>query len=262
LKYGAMNSPFLNVPYEIRSIASMSFNYVELTIEGPYSMLRNLVSVKNEILDLTHVLGIDLLGHVPWSVESGPLHRMMSDEYTDRLHETIRLAHELGINLMTIHPPMLSKHVQIADRRRILRHFIVATSRAVSEAQNLGCGISVENMDHESFTIDDFKELFKEVPDLGFTLDVGHANIGTPKNLAQVYLTEFGTRLKHIHISDNLGGYADLHLPIGAGTINFRNVIRAIRRTQYEATMTLEVFSSDRSYLRISKEKISQMLRA
>jgi sugar phosphate isomerase/epimerase len=186
----------------------------------------------------------------------------MSDEYTDRLDETIQLAHQLDIDLVTVHPPMLSRRVQVVDRRRILRHFIVAASRAVTEAEKVGCSISVENMDHDSFTTDDFKELFKEVPDLGFTLDVGHANIGTPKNLSQDYLVEFGKRLKHIHISDNLGGYADLHLPIGAGTIDFQKVIRAIRRAQYEATITLEVFSSDRSYLRISKEKISQMLGA
>lgn len=257
-----MNSPFLNVLHEITSIASMSFSYVELTIEEPHSMLRSLVSMKNEILDLTRSQGIGLMGHVPWSVEPGPPHHMMSDEYADRLDETIRLAHELGVGLVTIHPPMLSRHVHVADRRRLLRHFIIATSRSVSEAQDVGCAISVENMDNDSFTMEDFRELFKEVPELGFTLDVGHASIGTSKNLSQDYLTEFGKRLKHVHISDNLGGYADLHLPIGAGTINIQNVIRAIRRMHYEETMTLEVFSSDRSYLRISKEKISEMLRA
>ena len=72
----------------------------------------------------------------------------------------------------------------------------------------------------------------------------------------------FAERLRHIHISDNLGGFGDLHLPIGAGTIEFEKIFNVIRGMRYDGTMTLEVFAPDRTYLRISKDKIAEALRA
>lgn len=265
MKFGAMNSPSQNVLDEIRSIADMGFDYVELTVERPLSSVQMLTSLKSEILSLVHSYGIDLLGHVPLSFELGPPYHIQlasaSDVYVQRIERAIMLGRELGMNLVTVHPPMLNRRMQPVDERRILRQYIVALSLLTPSAKDLGCTISVENMDEESFRMQDFEELFKEVPDLGFTLDIGHANIGKLANSSMSYLVRFGDRLRHIHISDNLGGYGDLHLPIGAGIIDFNKIFNVVRGMRYDQTMTLEVFSPDRTYLRISREKIAEALR-
>jgi len=52
----------------------------------------------------------------------------------------------------------------------------------------------------------------------------------------------YGKRLAHLHFHDNKGGQADLHLPIGAGHIDLATMIRAIKQTGYDDTITLEVF--------------------
>lgn len=262
-----MNSPFSDVVEEIQSIASMHFDYVEITIEKPRSSIEILSSSKQRILELTKSYGIRLLAHVPWSFELGPPYSVhltsASEQYAQRIEKAVELAHEFGIDTISVHPPVLKRYSHAPEERRILRQYIIAAGELVSFAENLGCVICVENMDEESFSTEDLEELLSHVPGLGFTLDIGHANIGKLNdNRSTAYLMRFGERLRHIHISDNLGGFGDLHLPIGAGTIEFDKIFNVIRGMRYDGTMTVEVFAPDRTYLRISKDKIAEALRA
>lgn len=265
MKFGAMNSPSENVLDEMKAIASMGFDYIELTIEKPQSSVEILSSLKEEITSLTRSYGIYLLAHTPQSFELGPPYYVQltsaSEQFVEKIEKAIQLAHELDIDLISVHPPMLNRREHVADERRILRQYTIAASQLMSQAEDVGCTISIENMDEESFTMEDFEELFKGVPDLGFTLDIGHANIGKLTNSSVSYLVRFGDRLRHIHVSDNLGGYGDLHLPVGAGMIQFDKIFNVVHGMRYDRTMTLEVFSPDRTYLRISRDKIAEVLR-
>ena len=60
-------------------------------------------------------------------------------------------------------------------------------------------------------------------------------------------------------MSDNKGGGADLHLPLGAGTVDVPRALRALRRLGYDGTITLEVFSPDRYLLAYSRDRLRQM---
>ncbi|MGI8706674.1 MAG: sugar phosphate isomerase/epimerase family protein, partial [Actinomycetota bacterium] len=66
-------------------------------------------------------------------------------------------------------------------------------------------------------------------------------------------LEAFGDRLAHVHLSDNRGGGDDLHLPLGAGAIDWRSRLRELKATGYDGTITLEVFSREREHLRSSR---------
>ena len=59
-------------------------------------------------------------------------------------------------------------------------------------------------------------------------------------------------------MSDNFGK-EDQHLPIGAGIIDFSRVVKALKGIGYADTITLEVFSRDRDYLKMSRKKIQEM---
>jgi sugar phosphate isomerase/epimerase len=73
------------------------------------------------------------------------------------------------------------------------------------------------------------------------------------QNRTQSLLDAFGDRLSHVHLSDNRGGESDLHLPLGAGTIDWKNVVRMLKRAGWDGTVTLEVFSREREYLLMSR---------
>jgi sugar phosphate isomerase/epimerase len=92
------------------------------------------------------------------------------------------------------------------------------------------------------------------------TLDTGHAHInGRSGKKVLDFIDQFGDRIFHIHVSDNLGK-EDSHLPIGVGTVDFPEIVKAIKEIGYNETVTFEVFAPDRDYLRISREKFAVML--
>jgi sugar phosphate isomerase/epimerase len=107
----------------------------------------------------------------------------------------------------------------------------------------------------------EFQALFEIFPDLRLVLDIGHANLGGGKNKSSEFIHRYGYRIGHVHANDNFGK-EDSHLPIGAGIIDFERIMKELKEAQYDETITLEVFSKDRDYLKLSKEKIKQIWEA
>jgi sugar phosphate isomerase/epimerase len=117
-----------------------------------------------------------------------------------------------------------------------------------------GVGIMIENLPADFNNPQQLSELLDAVPQLGFHLDIGHANLQAPKNSTPEILQAFGTRLRHVHLNDNKGGHDDLHLPLGAGTLDWKTTIAALKRCGYDGTITLEVFTPDRRLLAFSRD--------
>ncbi len=100
------------------------------------------------------------------------------------------------------------------------------------------------HLENLSETAEDFEPVIDQVPDLGLTLDVGHANLGGSENKSIAIIEKFGRLIRHVHLHDNRGGQSkddDLHLPIGTGTVDFPGIMAALLRAGYDGTMTLEV---------------------
>jgi sugar phosphate isomerase/epimerase len=131
----------------------------------------------------------------------------------------------------------------------------------VKKASNLGITLCLENMFPQAhFLIQpyEFQEIFKAFPELRLTLDIGHANLGAGKNRSSEFIHQYGYRIGHVHANDNFGK-EDNHLPIGAGIIDFEKILKELNQARYDETITLEVFSRDRDYLKLSMEKIKRM---
>lgn len=92
------------------------------------------------------------------------------------------------------------------------------------------------------------------VPQPGFHLDIGHANLQAPKNSTPEILQASGARLRHVHLHDNKEGHEDLQLAPGAGTLDLKTTIAALQRCGYDGTITLEVFTPDRRLLAFSRD--------
>jgi sugar phosphate isomerase/epimerase len=65
--------------------------------------------------------------------------------------------------------------------------------------------------------------------------------------------------LQHVHLHDNKGGTADLHLPIGAGNIDARHYVKSLQKHGYDGTITLEVFTPDRHFLEYSRDVLRSL---
>jgi sugar phosphate isomerase/epimerase len=98
--------------------------------------------------------------------------------------------------------------------------------------------------------------VLEPLPELGMLLDIGHCNLKLPKGTfsAPAIIERLGDRIRHLHLHDNNGGEADLHLPLSAGHVPFKDVIRQVKKLGYDGTITLEVFSSDKRYFALSRD--------
>ncbi|MHB8204736.1 MAG: sugar phosphate isomerase/epimerase family protein [Desulfomonilaceae bacterium] len=131
------------------------------------------------------------------------------------------------------------------DRRIVsslmLTEKISALKEIVEYGRKNSVGINLENL---SETAEDLEPVMNEVPILGLTLDVGHANLGGSENKSIAIIEKFGKLIRHVHLHDNRGGRSqthDLHLPIGDGTVDFAAIMTSLMSAGYDGTLTLEV---------------------
>ncbi|MCL4519387.1 MAG: sugar phosphate isomerase/epimerase [Thaumarchaeota archaeon] len=138
----------------------------------------------------------------------------------------------------------LNIHLSV-DRRIVSSLVLTEKIRALKEIVEYGRKNSVAiNMENLSETAEDLEPVLSEVPDLGLTLDVGHANLGGSENKSIAIIERFGKLIRHVHLHDNYGGNSsadDLHLPLGDGTVDFRAIMTSLMSAGYDGTLTLEV---------------------
>jgi sugar phosphate isomerase/epimerase len=65
-----------------------------------------------------------------------------------------------------------------------------------------------------------------------------------------------------VHLHDNRGGHADLHLALGMGDLDVMAPVRELRASGYDSTITLEVFSRDRHFVAYSRDRLREMWNA
>jgi sugar phosphate isomerase/epimerase len=158
---------------------------------------------------------------------------------------------------MTIHPDEVSAKVWGTSRaidRNIRMIKVIAR-----EASKYEIKILIENSSRLFNEVEHLDKLFTEVDDIGFTLDVGHANLNTKYNKTEMFLDSFIDRLDHVHLSDNMGGNSDLHLPLGAGGVPWERIFESLKEAGYDGKFTLEVFSRDYRYILVSREKLYEL---
>jgi len=86
-------------------------------------------------------------------------------------------------------------------------------------------------------SVDDFHKFYQDLnDDIYMVLDVAHANLN---NQIQDFIKQFSKKIVHIHVSDN-NGVSDLHLRIGHGTIEWKNVAKLVKAAYYGKLIMIE----------------------
>lgn len=263
MKLGAMNNPKKELLSEISAIASYGFEFIDLTLEKPNSyskdVEKNLRAVKHAI----SASGLEVVGHTSPFFPTGSAYGSISEAVASELKRCIDVFEKLGAKKMNIHPSS-DLNAPITDISDAIEFNANAINEAAKYAKKAGIAVLVENMDDDIFgNAANLEKLLGLAPDAKFHLDIGHANIfsGNLKNKnVRSFLKRLGGKLAHVHVSDN-NGRSDLHLPIGAGNINWNDAVKLLKNAGYDGTITLEIFSKDKDYLKISKEKFERLWR-
>lgn len=247
MQLGLMNHPAQPVANELRAIAAAGFDFVDLTLEPPSAWPVD----EAELGRILRELGLAVVGHTsPHLPIASPF-----DGLRDRVHEILRRCFavfaELGAEVVNVHPDSMPS---VIPPDLVSRRNAEAVASLADDAAAAGVRLMVENMGRSFATVEELRPLFDAAPRAGFHLDVGHAHLGRrPRepNRTAALVEAFGDRLAHVHVHDNLG-LDDLHLPLGAGSIEWPEVARALRSSGYDGTLTIEIFSREPAHVETS----------
>jgi sugar phosphate isomerase/epimerase len=246
---GAMNFPGRSVVKEIHRISEDGFDFVDLTLEPPAAWDQNGAQVGRLLRDL----GLGAVGHTPWYLPIASAFRELREPARALYLRALDVFAEAGVRLVNVHP---DQRVPLHARDRVVALNAAAIGQLTDDAADRGVTLMVENDDRTFSDVDSLRAIFDRAPEARFHLDVGHANLrlGTgQRNRTEALLAAFADRLAHVHVSDNRGGPDDLHLPLGAGMIDWKGAIRALKGAGWDGTVTLEVFAREREHLRTSR---------
>jgi sugar phosphate isomerase/epimerase len=236
MKLGQMNHPGRPVADELRAIAATGFEFVDLTLEPPAAWPVDGAEVGKVLRDLD--LGV--VGHTSPHLPIASGFERLRKQAHEILRECFALFAELRADVVNVHPDPMPSVVPPED---VIRRNAEAVASLVHDAAAAGVRLMVENMGRSFATAEQLGPLFEAAPAALFHLDVGHAHIGRrpehPNRTAEL-VDAFGDRLAHVHLHDNFG-LDDLHLPLGAGSIDWPEIAAVLRRAGYDGTFTIEV---------------------
>jgi sugar phosphate isomerase/epimerase len=109
-------------------------------------------------------------------------------------------------------------------------------------AESHGLTLVIENFTAPFDRVSTFNKILAAVPGLKLHLDYGHANFGFDNY--GIFCRELGEHIRHVHFSDNRSR-SDDHMPLGVGTVSWKNAVDLLKATGYDGTITLEIFCND-----------------
>jgi sugar phosphate isomerase/epimerase len=251
---GTMNHPGRDLFQEIEWIAEMGFEFLDLTLEPPRALARNLsaTAVKNALRDNN----LQVVGHTAYYLPLCSPFESIRRAAVDELKECLDFFGEIGAAWMNLHP---DRQAPMHDRKFIINRNLSTLTELLPKAREAGVGLMIENLPGSFNNVRQVSELLDPLPELALHLDIGHSNLLVEHNTADELLAAYGKRLRHVHLHDNKGGSADLHLPLGAGTIETRYYVRLLQKVGYNGTITLEVFTPDKRHLAYSMELLREL---
>ncbi|TET89897.1 MAG: sugar phosphate isomerase/epimerase [Methanomassiliicoccales archaeon] len=241
MQIGASNIQSIPLVNEIEMLGNLELDFLELYVGRSETTLDQVERERERIADMLALKGLEVVGHVTNYPAQEWNYRV------DLLTGCLDLFAELGAKLATIHPRV--EEIEVAPLQKKVDNMMALQETldvCLNRAEEHGMMLCFENT---SEPVEDLVRLFNNLPGLGLTLDVGHANLNTEENKSLAILDSLGSRLRHVHCHDNRGGIgqtSDLHLPIGAGDIAFEPIFGKLRSVGYDDRMSLEILTDDR----------------
>lgn len=200
------------------------------------------------------------IGHTTWWMDFSSPYTYVRKAWIKEAKRKIDVAQRFRIKLINFHThsrgvkPFYKKY-----KKEILDNFISSLKELMTYAKKKNMQIILENAT-ETGEITDFttiKYIINKISNIKIHLDIGHAYIhGGMKNIKKFILT-FRNRIVHIHMHDN-HGKEDEHLPIDKGKINYKAVVKLLKKICFDNTITFEIFTN-RKDAKKSMEKIKRL---
>lgn len=232
-----------NLESELKNLRSIGYDFVEIDLGLPIEPNK---IFEDEIKKNRNIIPI-FTGHLP-EID-------FKKEEIEKCKKFIEILSNQGVNLFVVH--LFSRNLP-TDGNIDLK--VRGLKELTDFAKNNNSILALENTEED---VDVLKRVFDKIPEINFCLDIGHANLFAKENRSVNLIQNFGRILKHVHLHDNIGGdteKCDLHLPIGAGKINFAPIFDKLKEIKYSGNITLEVYNPDKEYRKISMDRIRKLI--
>ena len=224
----------------INLIPKMGSKRIEIVDAGAHALSRSRVDA---LIELKEAHGLEYSVHASYTDVNLSADETSVREAILRRHErSISWTAELGGEVTVFHPgnstalewtyPGTAWKLNLESARRLVRH-----------AEDCGVRAMIENVP-EPFpymmkSLEHFDRFFEEVGmKVEIVLDVAHAHL---RGEALKFIKRHGDRIGHVHVSDNQGEKDD-HLKIGSGSIDWEEVMEALRESHFDGWVTIESY--------------------
>jgi sugar phosphate isomerase/epimerase len=239
---------------EIKWMSAMKLDFIDLTLEPPLAAVWKIDA--KQIRQALKDYNLAVVGHTAYYLPMASPFDSLRLAAVDELKRCLEAFAAIGAAWMNIHPD--GKAPLHADNYHVTRN-IQSLEELLPFSRSLGVGLMVENLPGKFNTVAQISQVMDALPEVGLHMDIGHCNLMTEQNTADELLNAYGHRLRHVHLHDNKGGSADLHLPLGCGNIDVEHYVRVLKNKGYDGTITLEVFSEDTTYLAHSRDVLRKI---
>ena len=169
-------------------------------------------------------------------------------EFSQGVLAGIDAAAYLGVDYAVLHPNTVTLPMTEYDHKAQFKSVVEHIAPLAEHAQKVGVKIVVENTRFVPSHIPSHRycqnaDELCEVADalgIGICWDFGHANIGDFKQSEA--LEYVGSRLKVIHVNDNLG-VGDDHVPPFLGTVDWKDAMKGLDSIGFDGLFNFEVVS-------------------
>jgi len=250
MKIGFPTHPRRDVLGEIEWIGKNGFDFVELFLEEDMAVPGKIDVDRTRELLQKYRLGA--VGHTAYYLPIGSPIESLREAAVSEAVKYFEIFKKLEVKNVTIHanwpPGMFSPEEGIKWQ-------IESLNELTEKAREYNINLMYEPIDTLRDNAENITRILNNVPDLRLTLDLGHANL-FGKSIEE-FIGKFYKKVRHVHLHDN-NGNKDLHLPMGAGNIDWEKILKILKK-HYDGTITLEVFSKDKDYVLLSKEKLRRL---
>jgi sugar phosphate isomerase/epimerase len=251
---GAMNHPKHDVLKEIEWMAEWGVDFIDLTLEPPAAAAWR-IDVK-KVRSLLERYRLKAVGHTAYYLPFASPFESLRQGALLELKRCIEIFSELNVTWVNLHP---DRNIPMHDKEFAIERNIQSIGELLPIAEKYGVGLMIENLPGHFNSVEQLDPLLKPFPQLGVHLDIGHANLLVEENTTEEIIECYGERVRHVHLHDNKGGGADLHLPLGAGNMDIEFYVQLLKASGYDDTITLEVFSEDHHYFKYSRDLLRKL---
>lgn len=253
--FGVTTMTFYHKPIleALEIIAKCGFDCAEIWADHAWDESRGASIEELKAATLHH--GLETTIHCPiMDISITSPNRGIREESLRQSLRAIDLARELNSKLIVIHPGHRFSPLEALDTH--WKNQVDSITKILEYAQSQGVVAAIENMDSDKEVVSvkhwaDLERLFKDCgsTEKWVTLDVTHLR-DTESVLA--FIARAGKNIRHVHLSD--GRKERMHLRIGQGELNLKQIISRLQNLGYEGVYSLECFIPNNNEVLLREE--------